>query len=248
MNLSSCPCEEISQGPPGPPGPTGPQGVRGDQGIAGPPGRNGMNGVNGPAGPQGAQGCQGPRGLQGSDGPEGCTGTRGCMGPMGPIGQTGATGPTGCLVHPAFAARYYLTQSTQISTTSVLPLNTSQPVESFPSSAWSAPQGSGFVLIPKSGIYEIIFIVTVDLSSNPGISVGLSIDGTVAVVAFTQAGVTTDMTSAYFMGTGVFKLQEGALVGAINVGNPLNIVALTNGIGVTASSYTLLLVRRGRSS
>lgn len=244
-SLFASDCEYIWQGPPGPQGPTGSMGPRGDHGFAGPAGRNGLNGMNGQPGPQGAQGCQGPRGFQGLRGPQGPKGPRGCMGEMGPTGPTGETGPTGFCNFPAFASRYSTTSDINIGLDVVLPLENIVTGEAFPNALWSAPVG-GFVTIPASGIYEITWIVNVDYMHDADLSIGLSINGGTTIVPLTQAGVSTDnnLTAGYLVGTAILPLNAGAQVGAVNKGSPLNAIALSNN-GITASSYTLLLVRRG---
>lgn len=242
--------EEILQGPPGPPGHQGLPGLRGEQGIAGPPGRNGQNGVNGPPGPQGAQGCQGPRGFQGPQGPDGCPGPRGHMGPMGVTGATGATGPTGTCVCPVVAARYSLTKSLTVDPRAVMPLDQASPVEAFPFTEWHPPVLSGFVKVPRDGIYAVIFKIIADFGIDNEISVGLGIGLTPAIIAFTQGGISTNLTSGYFTSTAIFRLNAGDYVAAINVGSPtigspLSVVALNNGTGLTASAYDLVIYRIG---
>jgi Collagen triple helix repeat (20 copies) len=239
-------CSPPLQGPPGPPGPTGFVGERGAAGYPGPAGRNGQNGQNGQPGPQGAQGCQGPRGFQGPAGHIGCTGPKGCMGPMGPTGPTGATGPTGFCDCPTVAARYYYKQNIKRLGNKALPLDPGDPVESFPLGLWGPPvvnPDGYFVTIPMKGTYEIMWIVNVDYLIGANVSIGLSINGTNVPAINTQAGLFTDhvVSSGYLVGTAILFLNTGAQVGAVNVGDLLYALALPG----PASSYTLLIVRRG---
>jgi hypothetical protein len=124
-------------------------------------------------------------------------------------------------------------------------LNPATPVEAFPSVEWDPPVLGGFVRVPRDGVFVVIFKIIADFGINNEISVGISIGGTPAIVALTQSGISTDSTSGYFTGTGIFRLHAGDRVGAINVGSDLDIVALTNQAELIASSYTLLIYRIG---
>ena len=245
VHNSGTPCRPvlnftIPQGGPGPEGPAGPQGPVGPEGPQGAAGADGAQGIQGPMGPQGSQGPAGPTGPMGLTGPIGATGPTGPMGLTGPAGATGPAGPTGPMGPAGSAPAAELLHSVHVPAQEPedagLPLifNTNQ-VQAGTSITHTA--GTGVFSIVRSGIYQILYSVTVtDAAAHKTVTVELRNTG-VSIPGSRTSGSTP-------MSTGTASLSASII---LNVTGTASISLVPVTADSTFTNASIQLIRLGNA-
>lgn len=246
VHNSGTPCRPvlnftIPQGGTGPEGPAGPQGPVGPEGPQGAAGADGAQGIQGPMGPQGSQGPAGPTGPMGLTGPIGATGPTGPMGLTGPAGATGPAGPTGPMGPAGSAPAAELLHSVHVPAQEPedagLPLifNTNQ-VQAGTSITHTA--GTGVFSIVRSGIYQILYSVTVtDAAAHKTVTVELRNTG-VSIPGSRTSGSTP-------MSTGTASLSASII---LNVTGTASISLVPVTADSTFTNASIQLIRLGKCS
>ena len=233
-------------GPTGPMGLTGPAGATGPAGPTGPMGLTGPTGATGPAGPTGPMGLTGPIGATGPTGPMGLTGPIGATGPTGPMGltgpagATGPAGPTGPMGPAGSAPAAELLHSVHVPAQEPedagLPLifNTNQ-VQAGTSITHTA--GTGVFSIVRSGIYQILYSVTVtDAAAHKTVTVELRNTG-VSIPGSRTSGSTP-------MSTGTASLSASII---LNVTGTASISLVPVTADSTFTNASIQLIRLGNA-
>ena len=224
VHNSGTPCRPvlnftIPQGGTGPAGPTGPMGL------------TGPTGATGPAGPTGPMGLTGPIGATGPTGPMGLTGPAGATGPAGP---TGPMGPAGSA--PAAELLHSVHVPAQEPEDAGLPLifNTNQ-VQAGTSITHTA--GTGVFSIVRSGIYQILYSVTVtDAAAHKTVTVELRNTG-VSIPGSRTSGSTP-------MSTGTASLSASII---LNVTGTASISLVPVTADSTFTNASIQLIRLGNA-
>lgn len=245
VHNSGTPCRPvlnftIPQGGTGPEGPAGPQGPVGPEGPQGAAGADGAQGIQGPMGPQGSQGPAGPTGPMGLTGPIGATGPTGPMGLTGPAGATGPAGPTGPMGPAGSAPAAELLHSVHVPAQEPedagLPLifNTNQ-VQAGTSITHTA--GTGVFSIVRSGIYQILYLVTAtDAAAHKTVTVELRNTG-VSIPGSRTSGSTP-------MSTGTASLSASII---LNVTGTASISLVPVTADSTFTNASIQLIRLGNA-
>lgn len=207
----------------GPQGPVGATGNTGTRGFTGDTGSTGFTGPQGNVGPLGGTGNTGPTGFTGFTGPRGARGALGAAGALGNTGPTGTTGFTGFTGNSGAAglgaaeAAYlytYFTGATSVTGGSPINLVGSASVPFNANAAISAAgithtPGSTDIRILNTGLYEVLYVVRTDISSQFALAVNnTSISG--ASLRFTS-------------GTNTPSMVTGRVVFSANAGDFLNL-------------------------
>lgn len=230
----------------GPQGATGFTGNTGNSGFTGDTGSTGFTGSQGNVGALGATGNTGPTGFTGFTGPSGARGALGAAGAIGNTGPTGFTGYTGFTGNSGAAGLgaasgaflyAYFTGATSVTggspvnlvNTASVPFSTNGPI-----SGITHTPGSTNIQILSAGLYEVLYVVRTDISSQFTLAVnGTSVAG--ASLRYTSGGNTPGMVT----GRAIFSANAGDVLTLRCINNVNNPVVTSSGFANSTDNQNI---------